>query len=149
MPKIALLAGIATAALSLFLFAPRLTKAANSAGVALTGQVSSDKEGAMEGVVVGAKKDGSTITIDVVSDKDGHYSFPSSKIGPGLYSLKIRAVGYEMDAPATPPQYIELKAAEAKEAINIDLVPLDCPGDRARARGATCDRRGDRAGMPA
>src|ERR1700680_4460391 len=101
MPKIALLAGIATAALSLFLFAPRLTKAANSAGVALTGQVSSDKEGAMEGVVVGAKKDGSTITIDVVSDKDGHYSFPSSKIGPGLYSLKIRAVGYEMDAPAT------------------------------------------------
>ena len=45
MPKIALLAGIATTALSLLLFAPRLTKAANSPGVALSGQVSSDKEG--------------------------------------------------------------------------------------------------------
>jgi len=101
MSKIVLLAGIATAALSLFLFAPRLTKAANSPGVALSGQVSSDKEGAMEGVVVGAKKDGSTITIDVVSDKDGRYSFPSSKLGPGQYSLKIRAAGYEMDGPAS------------------------------------------------
>ena len=99
MSKIVLVAGIATAALSLFLFAPRQTKAANSPGVSLSGQVSSDKEGAMEGVVVGAKKEGATITIDVVSDKDGHYSFPSSKLGPGQYSLKIRAVGYEMDAP--------------------------------------------------
>ena len=43
----------------------------------------------MEGVVVGAKKDGSTITIDVVSDKDGHYSFRSSKLGPGQYSLRF------------------------------------------------------------
>ena len=79
MSKIVLLAGIATAALSLFLFAPRLTKAANSPGVALSGQVSSEKEGAMEGVVVGAKKDGSTITIDVVSDRmDTTASHPRS-----------------------------------------------------------------------
>jgi hypothetical protein len=55
----------------------------------------------MEGVVVGAKKDGSTITIDVVSDSTGRYAFPSSKLEPGQYSLKIRAAGYEMDAPKT------------------------------------------------
>jgi virginiamycin B lyase len=99
MSKIAFLAGIATAALSLFLFVPRLIKAANSTGVALSGQVSSDKEGVMEGVVVGARKEGSTITIDVVSDKDGRYSFPSSKLEAGQYSLKIRAAGYEIDGP--------------------------------------------------
>ncbi|PYU24494.1 MAG: hypothetical protein DMG32_13945 [Acidobacteria bacterium] len=99
MSKTALLAAITLVALSGFLFAPRLIKAANSPSVALSGQVSSEKEGAMEGVIVGAKKDGSTITIDVVTDADGRYSFPSSKLGPGQYSLKIRAVGYEMDGP--------------------------------------------------
>jgi virginiamycin B lyase len=101
MSKMALLAAIAMAALGSFLLVPRLTRAANSSGSALSGQVSSEKEGAMEGVVVGAKKDGSTITIDVVSDDHGRYSFPSSKLGPGEYSLKIRAAGYEIDGPKT------------------------------------------------
>ncbi len=101
MSKTALLAGIAIVVLGTFLSAPRLIKAANSSGIALTGQVSSEKEAAMEGVVVGAKKDGSTITIDVFTDGSGRYSFPSSKLGPGQYSLKIRAVGYEMDGPKT------------------------------------------------
>src|SRR5690348_4822061 len=101
MLKRALLAAVTMAVVGMFLSVPRLTRAANSAGVALSGQVSSEKEGAMEGVVVGAKKDGSTITLDVVTDGDGHYSFPSSKLGPGQYSLKIRAVGYEMEGPKT------------------------------------------------
>ena len=83
MKKTALLAAMAILALSPFLFAPRPTRAANSPGIALGGQVSSDKEGAMEGVLVGAKKDGSTITIDVVSDSNGHYAFPTSKLEPG------------------------------------------------------------------
>ena len=39
---------------------------------ALVGQVSSAEEGAMEGVVVSAKKDGSTITVSVVTDAQGH-----------------------------------------------------------------------------
>ena len=38
---------------------------------ALTGQVSSAEEGNMEGVVVSAKKDGSTITVSVVTDAQG------------------------------------------------------------------------------
>ena len=101
MSKLALLAGIAIATFSLFVFAPRLTRAADASGVALSGQVNSDREPAMEGVVVGAKKDGSTITIDVISDENGHYSFPSSKLKPGQYSLKIRAAGYEMDGTKT------------------------------------------------
>lgn len=52
-------------------------------GVALTGQVSSAKEGLMEGVVVGAKKEGSTITVNVMSDEKGRFNFPASKLGPG------------------------------------------------------------------
>jgi streptogramin lyase len=99
MSKIALLAAFLAAALSPFFLAPRLTHAADSSGIALTGQVSSEKEGPMEGVLVGAKKDGATITIDVVSNAKGQYSFPSSKLGPGHYSLKIRAVGYDLDSP--------------------------------------------------
>jgi hypothetical protein len=36
----------------------------------------------MEGVVVTAKKDGSTIAVSVVSDKAGHYSFPWRDLNP-------------------------------------------------------------------
>jgi streptogramin lyase len=99
--KIALLAIILMAALGPFFVASRLISAANSSGVALTGQVSSEKEGAMEGVVVGAKKEGSAITIDVVSDEKGRYNFPASKMDAGHYALKIRAIGYDLDGPAS------------------------------------------------
>ncbi len=67
---------------------------------ALSGQVSSAKEGPMEGVLVSAKQTGSTITISVVSDEKGHFSFPASKIGPGDYALRIRAIGYDLEGPA-------------------------------------------------
>jgi streptogramin lyase len=67
--------------------------------VALTGQVSSQKEGMMEGVVVGAKKDGSTMTVNVTSDEKGRYVFPANKLEPGRYTLKIRAAGYDLDNP--------------------------------------------------
>ena len=54
----------------------------------------------MEGVLVSAKKAGSTVTITVVSDAQGNYSFPAAKLEPGQYSLRIRAVGYDLDRPA-------------------------------------------------
>jgi len=63
-------------------------------GVALTGTVSSAAEGAMEGVLVSAKKDGGNITITVVSDDKGHYAFPADRLEPGHYNIKIRATGY-------------------------------------------------------
>ena len=63
---------------------------------ALTGVVSSDAEGVMEGVLVSAKRVGGTITVTVVSNKDGKYAFPASRLGAGAYELSIRAVGYEM-----------------------------------------------------
>src|SRR5215510_13420137 len=68
--------------------------------LALTGQVASVEEGPMEGVLVSAKKNGSTVTITVVSDAQGNFSFPAAKLQPGQYSLRIRAIGYDLDRPA-------------------------------------------------
>src|SRR6202140_1168387 len=64
---------------------------------ALSGQVTSAEEGPMEGVVVSAKKDGSTISISVVTNAAGHFAFPVARLEPGHYALKARAAGYELD----------------------------------------------------
>src|SRR5438105_12891765 len=63
---------------------------------ALTGKVTSQAEGAMEGVLIGAKKAGSTITTWVVSNAQGQYSFPRERLEAGTYTIRIRAVGYEL-----------------------------------------------------
>ena len=68
--------------------------------LALQGTVSSSQGGAMEGVLVSAKKAASTITITVVSDREGRYRFPSSRLEAGEYALRVRAVGYELETPA-------------------------------------------------
>ena len=67
---------------------------------ALAGQITSAEEGPMEGVLVSARRAGSTVTITVASDEKGRYSFPASRLDPGRYSLRIRAVGYDLDGPA-------------------------------------------------
>jgi virginiamycin B lyase len=87
---------------------------------ALSGQVSSAKEGPMEGVVVSARQAGSTITISVVSDAKGRYSFPASKIGPGNYDLRIRAIGYELEGP----NQVMVPRAKAATA-DLKLRPVD------------------------
>src|SRR4051812_41120210 len=68
-----------------------------AADAALTGKISSAEEGAMEGVVVTAHKEGSTVSISVISDDKGQYSFPAAKLEPGHYGLKIRAIGYDLE----------------------------------------------------
>ena len=50
-------------------------------GVALTGRVVSDEEGPMEGVVVTARTEGSTISISAVTDDKGRYNFPKRNSG--------------------------------------------------------------------
>jgi virginiamycin B lyase len=64
---------------------------------ALVGTVVSDREGPMEGVLISAKKYGSIITVSVMSDKNGEYSFPASRLEPGQYVLTIRAAGYKVE----------------------------------------------------
>ncbi len=65
-------------------------------GVALTGKVGSAQEPVMEGVLVSARRDGSNVTTTVVSNAQGVYSFPASRLAPGHYTLSIRAVGYTL-----------------------------------------------------
>jgi streptogramin lyase len=73
--------------------------AQKTAAVALAGRVSSDAEGAMEGVLVRAKGQGKTISITVVTDREGRYSFPASRLAPGKFSIDIRAIGYDIASP--------------------------------------------------
>ncbi len=88
--------------LAVFQVAPSVARAAEGqVPASLAGQVTSPEEGPMEGVVVSARKDGSTITVSVISDNKGHYSFPANRLDPGHYSLKIRAVGYVLDSTAS------------------------------------------------
>src|SRR5437867_273303 len=67
---------------------------------ALAGRVSSVEEGPMEGVLVSARKAGSTITTKVVSDRQGEYRFPRARLEPGRYALRIRAVGFDLESDA-------------------------------------------------
>src|SRR5204862_2353570 len=90
---------IAAAVILAFVLPSRLTGAAESGGIALTGRVSSIEDGPMEGVVVSAKQDGSTVRTSVVSDEQRRYGFPSTKVAPGRYAIRIRAIGYELEGP--------------------------------------------------
>lgn len=74
---------------------------------ALSGQVTSTEEGAMEGVLVTVKMDNSTIAHTVYTDARGHYFFPAAKLEPGHYSVKIRAAGYDLDSPSAVDLHAE------------------------------------------
>jgi hypothetical protein len=96
---------------------------------ALTGQVSSVKEGAMEGVVVSAKKAGGTITVSVISDEKGRYTFPAERLEPGHYTLGARAAGYDLDGPNAA----DVAAGQAATA-DIKLKPThNLPGQLTNA----------------
>lgn len=43
----------------------------------------------MEGVLVSAKKVSGNITVTVVSDTEGRYSFPGSRLQPGKYHMSV------------------------------------------------------------
>jgi virginiamycin B lyase len=74
---------------------------APAADSALAGQVSSLEESAMEGVLVSAQREGSTIRTTVVTDAQGRYAFPPGRLATGNYKISIRAVGYELDGGGT------------------------------------------------
>ena len=114
---LALAAGLVAAALTPA--TPAMAQGAMAqAATALSGKVSSASEGPMEGVVVSARRDGSTITVSVVSDDKGHFSFPASRLDPGHYALGIRATGYDLDGPKEATV-----AAGQDVALDVRLVP--------------------------
>jgi len=90
---------------------------------ALSGVVKSADGSAMEGVLVSVKADGSTITTTVVSDARGRYTFPAARLASGHYHVTIRAIGYDLDGPAT----VELDARPTTADVTLrkakDLAP--------------------------
>ena len=114
-PVIARFAALALAAWFVGAAAPAT---AQGAPPALGGKITSDREGPMEGVLVSARKSGSTITVTVVSDASGAYAVPADRLTPGNYQLKIRATGYALDGPGT----VELTAGKTATA-DLKLKP--------------------------
>jgi streptogramin lyase len=108
-----LLAGVSGAA---FAFAgPSSNEALAQAAAALSGSVSSAEEASMEGVLVSAKKDGSNITVTVVSNDKGQFSFPADRLSPGHYTISIRAAGYTLDGPKA----VDVTAQGAKADVKL------------------------------
>ncbi len=82
-----------------FLCLPAQISKGESGRVALEGVVTSQAEGAMEGVLVTAQADASPVAVTVVSDAQGRYAFPAERLPPARYRLSIRAIGYELAGP--------------------------------------------------
>jgi streptogramin lyase len=106
---------LASISLAAALACSTLVPAPAQVRASLNGQVSSAEEGAMEGVLVSAKQDGSTITTTVVTDDKGQYSFPADRLEPGHYAITIRAVGYDLGGPAA----VDVAGSEAKTDIKL------------------------------
>ena len=87
---------------------------------AINGQVSSEAEGAMEGVVVTAKKVGAKVSVSVMTDAQGRYSFPANRLEPGNYNITMRAVGYDLgnkptaDVASGTTANVDLKLTKTK-----------------------------------
>jgi streptogramin lyase len=104
----------------------------------LSGKVSSADEGLMEGVLVSAKKEGSTVTTTVASNAKGEFRFPADRIEPGRYNVTIRAAGYvltgpkQVDVAAGAPASAEIKLSKAKsiqaQLSNAEWL-ISAPGD--------------------
>src|SRR5262245_51269333 len=94
---------------------------------ALTGTVSSSEEGKMEGVVVSAKRPGSTIMVSVSTNAQGQYSFPQDRLAPGAYDITIRAIGYTLKPTAATIQSgssTQLDLTLAKAAPDVLAVQM-------------------------
>lgn len=101
----------------LVLFGLQFTPAAGHAQDALTGVVRSAEEGAMEGVLVRARRIDSNRTVTVVSRADGRYRFPRERLEQGRYQVSIRAVGYVL-----PSTHLEVDvAAQTPAELDLDL----------------------------
>ncbi len=90
-------------------------------GQALTGLVRSAEEGPMEGVLVSAQRANTPITITVVTDASGRYTFPRNRLDPGRYTLRVRATGYDLQDPgpvdiaSNKTTFADLKLAKTKD----------------------------------
>jgi hypothetical protein len=138
---------VATLALVALLSSPGVF----AANAALTGDISSAREGKMEGVVVSAQKAGSPITVSVISDAKGRYEFPRERLEDGDYAVRIRAIGYDTAKPVSAkvttgkPTRLNIRlvatrdlAAQLSSAEWMDSVPGESRDKRALLNCVNC-----------
>jgi len=101
----------------------------------------------MEGVLVKAKRVGGTITITVVSDEHGHFTFPAERLKPGSYDVSVRANGYEVPnrsmtiTVGADTEKVELRLKKGSPYVLVDqLSPSEVlqslPGSPSQIRAA-------------
>ena len=104
----------------------------------LSGKVTSEAEPVMEGVLVSARREGSTITTSVYTDTGGSYVFPP--MAAGKYRVWAQALGFEqtkaqVDLSANKKQDISLKTIADPETrwkqLPGELVMASLPEDSA------------------
>ena len=110
----------------------------------LAGRVSAANEAAMEGVVVSAKK--GILTVSVVSNAKGEFSFPGGRLDPGVWSLSTRATGYNLEGPKTvsitadAPANLDLKLVKtrnlASQLTNLEWI-TSAPGTDEQRKALT------------
>ncbi len=108
----------------------------------LAGKVSSATESTMEGVVVSAKK--GILTVSVVSNAKGEFSFPPGRLDSGVWNLSTRAIGYNLEGPksvsiaADGLTAIELKLVKtrnlASQLTNLEWI-MSAPGSDEQRKG--------------
>ena len=128
-------AGMVLGALVVALASTRNPVAAQTAATtSLSGTVRSAAEGAMEGVVVIAQREGSPILTSVTTDATGQYRFPRNRLLAGTYTINIRAAGYVLPDSGTAsvgvgphaPATLDLKLNQATtEQLARHLTPTD------------------------
>ncbi|MEQ1898569.1 MAG: carboxypeptidase regulatory-like domain-containing protein [Vicinamibacterales bacterium] len=136
---------LAALALSIAVLGPRQTiLSAADAPTALTGTVRSSEEGAMEGVVVSARRTGAPFYVSVTSDAKGQFAFPRTHLEPGEYTLTMRATGYDLTDPGkvtlaagkTTTQDLALvRTADLTKQLSSREWTLSMPGSDELKRG--------------
>ena len=126
------------ASAAVMLFHPTTQTVWAQSQVALTGTVSSDAEGNMEGVVVTAKKPSSIVQVSVTTDAQGRYAFPENRLDPGEYTILIRAVGYDINAPTKATGLSSSSRGWAYRCVGRSSMWTSC---RSSSNGTTVGRR--------
>jgi streptogramin lyase len=135
---------LTAAAVLLAVLGPRQAALRAADAAALTGTVKSAEEGAMEGVVVSARRTGAHFYVSVTTDDKGRYAFPATHLEPGEYTVTIRATGWDL-SPIGKVTLAKGKAASQDLALvkTKDLTSqlssrewaLSMPGDARMKRG--------------
>src|SRR5579862_7927707 len=113
--RIQLLAGVAGLAVA-------AVATAASADQLLTGSITSAAGQKLEGVLVSAKKEGSTITTSVYTDQNGEYFFPA--MADGKYQVWAQTLGFK-----TAKGAVDLTAARHQD---FQLAAITDPEERIR-----------------